>query len=146
MSSEMSDLSVLIPDPVVVMVKDESITVRQMKMKQLPKIMKVVAPYYGKLKESQEKAKKDKGELDLLGIVMEYFDPVADTVAILVEKDREWVDDLDIDEMVRLLEVVIEVNVDFFIQKVLPSLPRLVKELGGVMKVPNLTGQTPSNS
>jgi hypothetical protein len=146
MSSEMSDLSVLIPDPVVVMVKDESITVRQMKMKQLPKIMKVVAPYYGKLKESQEKAKKDKGELDLLGIVMEYFDPVADTVAILVEKDREWVDDLDIDEMVRLLEVVIEVNVDFFIQKVLPSLSRLVKELGGVMKVPNLTGQTPSNS
>ena len=117
-----------------------------MKMKQLPKIMKVVAPYYGKLKESQEKAKKDKGELDLLGIVMEYFNPVADTVAILVEKDREWVDDLDIDEMVRLLEVVIEVNVDFFIQKVLPSLSRLVKELGGVMKVPNLTGQTPSNS
>lgn len=146
MSIETNDLSVLIPEPVVVLVKGESITVKQMKMKQLPKIMKVVAPYYDSLKLTKEKAMKSGGELDLIGIVMTYIEPVSDTVAILVEKDREWVDDLDIDEMVRLLELVIEVNVDFFIQKVLPSLSRLVKELGGAMKAPDLIGQTHSNS
>ena len=146
MSTETNDLSVLIPEPVVVIVKGESITIRQMKMKQLPKIMRVVAPYYESLKLTKEKATKNGGALDLLGIVMSYIEPVSDTVAILVEKDRAWIDELDIDEMVRLLELVIEVNVDFFIQKVLPSLSRLVKELGGAMKAPDLIGQTPSNS
>ncbi len=146
MSTEMNDLSVLIPEPVVVLIKGESIVIKQMKVKQLPKIMRVVAPYYESLKLSKEEAIKNKGSLDLLGIVMTYIEPVSDTVAVLVDKDREWVDELDIDEMVRLLEVVIEVNVDFFIQKVLPSLSRLVKELGGAMKVPDLIGQTRSNS
>lgn len=142
--NETGELLVMVPEPVMAKVKGEVIEIRQIKVGQLPKIMRIVAPYFEKLRALKKDAGAE-GDVNLLEIICDYTDPVIDTIAVIINKDRAWIEELDLDEMVVLFDAILVTNVDFFIQRVLPSLSKLVTGLGGVVKVPSLTGQMPSN-
>ena len=62
---------------------------------------------------------------------MENSDTVLELVALLVNKPRDWVDDLGVDELVQLFGAIVEVNLDFFTQRVLPLLSGLVAGVSG---------------
>ena len=53
-----------------------------------------------------------------------------EAVSIASRRPTEWVVGLDLDEAVRLAEAVFEVNADFFIRRLLPSLTETATRIG----------------
>ena len=53
---------------------------------------------------------------------MKNADAVIDSTAICVRKDREWMDALELDDLVRVAGAAMEVNADFFASAILPAL------------------------
>lgn len=140
-----NELEVLLPEKVIRRVANEDVEIHRIKVKQLNLVMKSAAPFYHRLsamkKELEaQKRKLLKGELtsvetptlDLYGLVCEYGDSLVDIIAILTDKPLAWVEELDLEETAILFEAIIEVNLDFFIQRVLPLLSGLVEGLKGV--------------
>ena len=56
--------------------------------------------------------------------------PNAELVAIASRRPFDWLASLDLDDAVRLIEAVFEVNADFFIQRVWPSLTEAAAQIG----------------
>ena len=67
-------------------------------------------------------------------------------MAILSDQPLEFIEELDLDEAVILLTAILEVNLDFFIQKVLPSISQLMASLVDSPAQTQQSGQIPSNS
>ena len=143
------DLNVVVPEPIVVVVGGENIEVKQIKVGQMTKIMRIAFPFYDKLKAIKDDAKKNPQKdigIDLFALVVEHGDAVIDLMAVLTNKDRKWVEDLDLDVLVALFTAVVEVNLDFFIQRVLPLLSKLVADLNAPARETLVeVGLTPSN-
>lgn len=142
------DLSVVAPEPIVVVVKGERIEVKQVKVGQLTKVMRIVHPFYDKLTKAKAEAdrKQESFSVNLFQIVVEHTDPAIEIITVLTNKDRAWVEDMGIDELVALFGAVVEVNLDFFLQKVLPSLLKLTAGLSAPVTKEALLGQIPSKS
>lgn len=49
-------------------------------------------------------------------------DNVLDYIAIALNKDRSFVDNLEMDEAIEVLIAIVEVNADFFVSKVMPMM------------------------
>lgn len=143
------DLNVVVPEPIIVVVGTENIEIKQIKVGQMTKIMRIAYPFYDKLKAIKDEAKKNPQKdigIDLFSLVVEHGDSIIDLMAVLTNKDREWAENLELDSLVSLFTAVVEVNLDFFIQRVLPLLSKLVGELNAPEKgTLGEVGLTPSN-
>jgi hypothetical protein len=75
---------------------------------------------------------------DWILLISEHGDAVIDAVAIATRRPREWVAGLELDDAVRLASAVFEVNADFFIRRLLPSLTaaaaRIEARMPGLMQ------------
>lgn len=111
----MPDLEKLLPTFPVVKVGGKEITIRTMKVKQLAAVLKAAAPFMGLLKSKP-------GSEDLLGLVAGNLPGAVTMVAVLTDQSEDWVGDLDVAELVELFSGLLEVNLDFFTQRVLPLL------------------------
>lgn len=143
MSQPESDLDKIIPQPNIVTVGGKSIEVKTMKVKQLSATIKAIQPFAAAFKAGQ-------GQVDMSDIVMNNTDNVVDLVSILTGESKEFVEDLGIDELIIVFTRLVEVNLDFFIQKVLPLLSgamgRLTVGLPSAAKPTSTSGQNSSSS
>ncbi|MGH8703134.1 MAG: hypothetical protein ACREVR_18430, partial [Burkholderiales bacterium] len=64
-----------------------------------------------------------------LGLLVEEIERVIELVVIATEREREWVDELDLDQLILLAEKIVEVNAAFFGQRTLPALNRAIRDL-----------------
>lgn len=78
------------------------------------------------------------GQLDLLPLVTEHGQDIAQAVAVAVEKAPDWVGALDADTFVRLAGAVLEVNADFFVRRLVPTLTQQTQTLAATLAT--LTG------
>lgn len=125
------DLLTVIPETVMVKVRGEDIVIRQIKVGQLSKILRLSQPFYSDLKATKARlGAQDPDGSDFYALVMNNVDAVLAVVAVLTDKPPEWIAEIGFDELTALFGAIVEVNLDFFIQKVFPSLSRLVTELG----------------
>ncbi len=131
------DMLAVMPEPIMVTLRGETFEIKQIRVGQLSKAMRITHPFYEQLKSAKDKAKSAKSEeentygFDIYSLVMENSDTVLELVALLVNKPRDWVDDLGVDELVQLFGAIVEVNLDFFTQRVLPLLSGLVAGVSG---------------
>lgn len=143
------DLQTIVPEPILVSVNGEPLEIKQIRVGQISKAMRIAHPFYIKLKEAKDAAKKSGSEedygFDIYALVMENTDAILDMVALLVSKDRAWVEDLSIENLVALFSAIVEVNLDFFTQRVLPLLSGLVAGTGTREKTTLPVGVVPSN-
>ena len=121
------DLNKIIPTPVFVEVAGEKVQIRTIKVKYLSLVLKEIQPFASVFKQSQE-------NVDLIQVAMDHIDNVIVLVATLVEKPQEWVEELEIDELVSVFTKLVEVNIDFFIRKVIPSLSEGMGKLNSDLK------------
>ena len=125
-----SELQTIVPEPILVSIRGETLEIKQIRVGQISKAMRIAHPFYERLKEAKDAAKKSKSEeaygFDVYSLVMENTDAILDMVSLLCSKDREWVDNIGLDELVSLFSAIVEVNLDFFTQRVLPLLSGLV--------------------
>ena len=109
----MSDtFAALPPVPVTLVIGGERLELTPLKVGDVPAFARAVQSVAASLSASP----------DWLALLAEHGEAVIDAVAIASRRPPEWVTNLALDDAVRLAEAVFEVNADFFIQRVLPSL------------------------
>ena len=69
--------------------------------------------------------------VEWMAIMAEHGDDLIDMVAIGTRKPVEWVRRLAMDDFLQLAAVVYRVNLDFFVQRLGPSLLRTIAALNG---------------
>jgi hypothetical protein len=109
----MSELDILVPPVIDLNVAGEAISLKPLKVGQLPAFLRVISPVMKHLSA---------GEINWLELFGERGDDLLAAIAIAVGKPRDWVDDLAADDAILLAAKVIEVNADFFTRTVLPKL------------------------
>ena len=97
---------------VTLVIGGERLELTPLKVGDVPAFARAVQPVAASLSASP----------DWLALLAEHGEAVIDAVAIASRRPPEWVTNLALDDAVRLAEAVFEVNADFFIQRVLPSL------------------------
>jgi hypothetical protein len=111
-----------------IVIGGETIDLTPIRVGEIPAFARAVQPVAGFLLASP----------DWVALISEHGDAVIDAVAIAIRRPREWVAGLEIDDAVHLASAVFEVNADFFIRRLLPSLTaaaaRIEARMPGLMQ------------
>jgi hypothetical protein len=136
-------LDVLEPSGSSVTYRGELIDVKPLTIGQLPKLVRTARPVINAVLALQTLPDDADGDgfVDLLvGLVADHGEAIYQAAAICIGKTPEWVAGGDLDEFVVLAKALVEVNRDFFVQKLGP----LLGSQGGSLL--SGAGLTPSNS
>jgi hypothetical protein len=112
------------PVPVSVEIAGEHLDLTPLKVGEVPAFARAVQPIAASLSASP----------DWLAILAEHGEAVIAAIAIATRRPIEWVAGLDLDEAVRLAELVFEVNADFFIRRLLPSVTQAAARIGQTLE------------
>ena len=123
------------PVPVSLVIGGECLELTPIRVGELPAFAKAVQPAAVGLSASP----------DWLALMAEHGEAVIEAVAIASRRPVDWVAGLGLDEAVRLAEAVFEVNADFFIQRVLPSLTEAATRISQTLG-PRNPGAMPSSA
>jgi len=74
----------------------------------------------------------DPEKLDVQRLVIEHTDAIVMALAVALNTDREMIEELDLADLVVAVTAVVEVNADFFTQRLLPELDRAAKKIDAV--------------
>ena len=122
------------PVPASVEIAGEHIELTPLKVGEVPAFARAVQPIAASLSASP----------DWLAILAEHGEAVIAALAIATRRPVDWVAGLDLDEAVRLAEVVFGVNADFFIRRLLPSVTQAAVRISQTLESPT-RGAMPSN-
>ena len=131
----MSDLETLIPPGVELVIGGEALTIKPLKVGQMPAFLRAIAPAIQELTSP---------EIDWLQLFGERGDDLLSAIAIAVGRPRTWLDELAADDAILLAAKVIEVNADFFTRTVIPKLGNVFAPLNRAPLA--VAGSTPSSS
>ncbi len=125
-----NSFAALPPIATSIVIADETIELTPIKIGELPALSRAVQPIADHLCASP----------DWLALIAEHGEALIDTLAIATRRPREWIAALELDEAIKLASTVFEVNADFFIQRLLPSITQAAVRLET-----RLPGRTPSS-
>jgi hypothetical protein len=128
-----NSLAALPPVPETVVIAGETIEISPLKVGELPAFLRAIRPF----------AEHLGAEVDWLRLFGERGEDVVIALSVAVRRPRDWVAGLPLDAAIRLAEVVVEVNADFFIRQVTPALLRLG---GRIETISSTAGRTPSSA
>ena len=140
MGAAMSDLETLIPQAVELVINNEPLAIKPLKVGQMPAFLRAITPVMQQIGGDG---------IDWLALFGERGDDLLTAVSIAVGKPRAWVDELAADEAILLAAKVIEVNADFFTRTVLPKLDGLFVQASTVAATATagtVGGSTPSST
>jgi len=126
--------SSIFPTATKVTVRDKTIEIYPLPVKNIAKAATAASPLISALSVDK---------IDPV-IVMQNADSVIELVAIGTGETVEWVGDLNIAELTELFGAVISQNADFFIQKALPTIQEMVKQVGQLAQKTQQEASTPS--
>lgn len=106
----------LIPAQSEVSINGETLTITPIKVKELAAFTRAISPMVGVFQMAGASHKI------LPELLLEHTDDFIQAVAVATRKPIEWVNELEVDELMTLAAAVIEVNADFFMTRVLPSM------------------------
>lgn len=131
-----NELEKLIPKSIELTVGGEQLTITPIKVKELSSFTRAISPMMDTFNEA--------GRDELISkLIFNHTYSLIKATAIAARKTEDFVNQLDIDELVDLVTAIIEVNIDFFMQKVLPKITLAIDRLGGSI---NLDGPMPTSS
>lgn len=141
-----TNLNNLIPIERFIDIKGDKVELKNIKIGKLSRIVTLLQPMAAFLPKPGDTPKKN--PINFAAIILHHTDDAIDLLAVLLDRPREWVANLDMDDFVLLLSSTVEANLDFFIQKVLPCVSAAMGKLGGalleVATSPSI-GDRPSN-
>lgn len=136
MSAEVkkNELEVLFPslDPVTVQTPDGpvEVVVSPINMGQIAEVVRITTPFMAVLKENKNAIKDEKGLREVAGrLLLSNPEEVLSLLAVCLNQPLPFVKKLSPDVGLDLMVKVLWVNLDFFTQRLLPSLLGAVRSL-----------------
>lgn len=151
--SEAQDLAVLSHAVIKRTVAGKELVINRIRVRQMARVMELVHPMAAlllkKTPNPQAGAKIKIDSIDIPKLVMTHGVSLALLVAEIEAYGNEgvtedWVQDLELDDMIVLATAVVEVNLDFFIQRVFPALSTALASLNAEIHQKFLGGLTAS--
>lgn len=115
------------PVPASLVIGGERLALTPLKIGEVPAFARAVHPLVSTISASLSASP------DWLALLADHGEAVIEAVAIASRRPNEWVTGLELDDAVRLSEAVFEVNADFFIRRVLPSMTEAAARIGARM-------------
>ena len=122
----MSDLNILFPSSTVEL-SSGAVTVKPFTFGQLPKVLNKARTIYGAISHLMDGGGDE--TLVVIEIMSVGGEDLLELVSLSIGKPREFFDTLQMDEGVRLVSTFLEVNLSFFVQRVLPEFKKAVTNL-----------------
>lgn len=123
MTDSNTDFQTFPPVPQVVTVAGTALELTPIRLGELPRILAAVRPIAADLSTEPD-------WLDLLG---RHGEAVLELLALATRRDRAWIEGLALDEAVTLAAAVFEVNADFFVRRVAPSIAQVGERLAPIL-------------
>lgn len=125
----------------VVDIAGKPLEIKRMKVRHITPVVMIIKPFAAELKAMGKVA----GE-DLPMLVMQHTPQVIELVSVLSDVPVDQVGEWEIPDLINVFAKLLEVNIDFFIQSVIPSLSKAVGGFSAVQLPQALSGLKPSNS
>ena len=121
--------------PVVVTLSGTALELTPIRLGELPRLLAVVRPL----------AEDITSDPDWMALLGRHGDAVLDLLAITTRRERTWINDLQLPDAVQLAAAVFEVNADFFVAHVVPSIQGAAQRLAPTLRaLTNSGGMLPS--
>lgn len=106
-----------------------------LRVHQIPKFARAIRPLMPALQGAID-FKKGQVQLNLnvLELLDEHGERVTEAVAVASQRSAEDVGDLELDDFIKLARAVIEVNLDFFVRRLLPALTDSIDTLNSLVE------------
>jgi hypothetical protein len=131
----MSEFDAFGAQPTDLTIADEVLALSPIRVGEIPKILSAIKPFSDQLMADQ---------IDWLGIVTQHGDSLLAAIAIAARKPQDWVEALSLDDAITLATALFEVNADFFVQRVVPTLQQAAGRINAQIN-DRLAGILPSN-
>lgn len=122
-----TESEILFPAGKQLKIGEEEITVSRMKLHQIIKSTGLLSGIFDLAYQLFQD-----NDLNIKSI-MELFstdgDNMLEFISIAIAKDRKFVNELELDDAVNVLTAILEVNMDFFVSKVMPMMNKRVENL-----------------
>ena len=129
----MKTLEKIVPTPIRIDVAGERLSLTPIKTRELPAMMRAIEPILADVGSAFNLDANDGEDSVDFGAILKMFSANADAIVTAVSigsrKPREWVDDLDIDDLAALAGAIIESNADFFVRRVMPILTTAIESV-----------------
>ncbi|EKF9276376.1 hypothetical protein O1B68_002117 [Vibrio cholerae] len=131
----MSEFDAFGAQPTDLTIADEVLAISPIRVGEIPKILSAIKPFSDQLMADQ---------IDWLWIVTQHGDSLLAAIAIAARKPQDWVEALSLDDAITLATALFEVNADFFVQRVVPTLQQAASRINAQIN-DRLAGILPSN-
>lgn len=131
----MNELDAFGAQPTDLTIADEVLAISPIRVGEIPKILSAIKPFSDQLMVDQ---------IDWLWIVTQHGDSLLAAIAIAARKPQDWVEALSLDDAITLATALFEVNADFFVQRVVPTLQQAASRINAQIN-DRLAGILPSN-
>ena len=119
----MTDFETFPPSPKVVTVAGTAVELTPIRLGELPRLLAAVQPIAADLSTKP----------DWLALLARHGETVLELLALATRRDRAWIEGLALDEAVTLACAVFEVNADFFVRRVTPSIAQAGERLAPIL-------------
>lgn len=141
------DMTKMIPLPRTLTIKGEDVPIGFIKVGKLTAVIEAIKPFAYLLPKAGDNPAAQ--PIDFTSLVLNHTDDVIHLASLLTGKPKSWVEDLDVAELVDIFSAIVEINLDFFIHRVLPSVSKGMGQLANAfysMAAAKQGGQTPSSA
>lgn len=130
----MSDFDAFPPTPQSMEIAGVELAITPIRVGEIPALLAAVRPFAHRLVD---------GEPDWLELLADHGEALITAIAVASRQHQEWVAALAMDDAIRLATTLFEVNADFFVQRVVPTIQHAAARINAQMSGP-LAGLTPS--
>lgn len=130
----MSDFDAFPPTPQSLAIADIALEITPIRVGEIPALLAAVRPFAHRLVD---------GEPDWLELLADQGEALINAIAVASRQPHDWVAALTMDDAIRLATTLFEVNADFFVQRVVPTIQHAAARINAQISGP-LAGLTPS--
>jgi hypothetical protein len=129
----MDDFASFPPQPQSLEIAGDTLALTPIRVGEVPALLAAIKPIAPHLVN---------GDPDWLALLTEHGDAILDALAIAARRPREWVEALSLDDAVQLATALFEVNVDFFVQRVVPAIQSAAARIDRNVRAAGMTPST----
>lgn len=130
----MNDFDAFPPTALSLEIAGAGLAITPIRIGEIPALLAAVRPFAHRLVDADP---------DWLALLADHGDALLAAIAVASRRPKEWVDALALDDAIRLAAALFEVNADFFVQRVVPTIQHAAARINAQMSGP-LVGLTPS--